>query len=233
MNISLRNSLTALLLAAASTGAFAESNKVVSPDGRLTVNVVDRDGRLYYDVLYDGKQMMLESQLGVVANIGDFSQRLVYRSVSNRKIADDYTMRGTKTSAVSYRANQMSVVYVNEKKLPMTVTFNVSDNDIAFRYEFGNVNDRTHIIIDKEATAFRLPTQTTTFLSPQSDPMIGWKRTKPSYEEEYTPDAPLTAKSKYGQGYTFPCLFHVGNDGWVLVSETGTHGKYRGSQVRT
>ena len=231
MNISLRNSLTVLLLAAASMGALAESNKVVSPDGRLTVNVVDRDGRLYYDVLYDGKQMMLESQLGVVANIGDFSQRLVYRSVSNRKIADDYTMRGTKTSAVSYRANQMSVVYVNEKKLPMTVTFNVSDNDIAFRYEFGNVNDRTHIIIDKEATAFRLPTQTTTFLSPQSDPMIGWKRTKPSYEEEYTPDAPLTAKSKYGQGYTFPCLFHVGNDGWVLVSETGTHGNYPGCRL--
>ena len=223
MNISLRNSLTALLLAATSMGALAESNKVVSPDGRLTVNVVDRDGRLYYDVLYDGKQMMLESQLGVVANIGDFSQRLVYRSVSNRKIADDYTMRGTKTSAVSYRANQ--------KKLPMTVTFNVSDNDIAFRYEFGNVNDRTHIIIDKEATAFRLPTQTTTFLSPQSDPMIGWKRTKPSYEEEYTPDAPMTAKSKYGQGYTFPCLFHVGNDGWVLVSETGTHGNYPGCRL--
>ena len=58
MNISLRNSLTVLLLAAASTGVFAESNKVVSPDGRLTVNVVDRDGRLYYDVLYDGKQMI-------------------------------------------------------------------------------------------------------------------------------------------------------------------------------
>ena len=93
------------------------------------------------------------------------------------------------------------------------------------------MNDRTHIIIDEEKTAFRLPEATTTFLSPQSDPMIGWKRTKPSYEEEYTPDAPMTAKSKYGKGYTFPCLFHVGNEGWVLVSETGTHGNYPGCRL--
>ena len=63
MNISLRNSLAALLLMAASTGALAEQNKVVSPDGRLVVNVKDRDGRLYYDVSYDGKLMMQPSQL--------------------------------------------------------------------------------------------------------------------------------------------------------------------------
>ena len=35
----------------------------------------------------------------------------------------------------------------------------------------------------------------TTFLSPQSDSMTGWKRTTPSYEEEYTPDAPMNAIS--------------------------------------
>ena len=56
MNIPLRNSLTVLLLAAASTGALAEQNKVASPDGRLVVNVEDRDGRLYYDISYDSRQ---------------------------------------------------------------------------------------------------------------------------------------------------------------------------------
>ncbi|WP_308229619.1 glycoside hydrolase family 97 catalytic domain-containing protein [uncultured Prevotella sp.] len=231
MNNSLRNSLAALLLATVSTGAFAEQNKVISPDGRLVVNVEDHAGCLYYDVTYDGKQMMQPSLLGVVANVGDFSQNLVYKSVDKRKVENSYTMRSTKASLVHYKANEMSLTYINDKKLPVVVKFRVSDNDIAFRYEFGEVNDRTHILIDQEKTAFRLPSQTTTFLSPQSDPMIGWKRSKPSYEEEYTPDAPLTAKSKYGKGYTFPCLFHVGNDGWVLVSETGTHGNYPGCRL--
>ena len=223
MNNSLRNLLAALLLATVSTGAFAEQNKVISPDGRLVVNVEDHAGCLYYDVTYDGKQMMQPSLLGVVANVGDFSQNLVYKSVDKRKVENSYTMRSAKASLVHYKANEMSLTYINDKKLPVVVKFRVSDNDIAFRYEFGEVNDRTHILIDQEKTAFRLPSQTTTFLSPQSDPMIGWKRSKPSYEEEYTPDAPLTAKSKYGKGYTFPCLFHVGNDGWVLVKIGRAH----------
>ena len=50
--------------------------------------------------------------------------------------------------------------------------------------------------------------------------MIGWKRTKPSYEEEYKADAPMNERSGYGHGYTFP-LVQGGDDGWVLLSETG------------
>ena len=61
--------------------------------------------------------------------------------------------------------------------------------------------------------------------------MIGWKRTKPSYEEEYTADAPMNVRSQYGHGYTFPCLFRIGDDGWALVSETGVDGKYCASHL--
>ena len=61
--------------------------------------------------------------------------------------------------------------------------------------------------------------------------MIGWKRTKPSYEEEYKADAPMDVRSQYGHGYTFPCLFRVGDNGWVLVSETGVDSRYCGSRL--
>ena len=231
MNLTLRTSLTSLLLAAIIIGSPAKENKVVSPDGHLAVSVEDNNGILYYSVSYDGRQMLKPSLLGVVANTGDFSQGLTFKSSATSTVANDYNMRTTKTTHSSYRANQLSVVYENADHRTMTVKFNVSDNDIAFRYEFGDIPEHTHIIIDEEKTSFLLPSNTTTFLSPQSNPMIGWKRSKPSYEEEYTPDAPMTAKSKYGHGYTFPCLFHVGNDGWVLVSETGTHGNYPGCRL--
>lgn len=231
MRSTLRTLLAVWLIVVAPMWLFAEQSKVKSPDGRLVVNVEDQEGRLFYDVFYDGRQMMLPSALGAVANVGNFAQDLHYKDVKRQKIESDYTMRTTKTSLVHYRANEMAVTYVNAQKLPLVVRFRVSDIDIAFRYEFGEVNDRTHIIVEREHTAFRLPTVTTTFLSPQSDPMTGWKRTKPSYEEEYTPDAPMNAKSRYGQGYTFPCLFRVGEDGWVLVSETGNRGNYPGCRL--
>ena len=32
-------------------------------------------------------------------------------------------------------------------------------------------------------------------------------------------------------GYTFPCLFKVGNDGWALVSETGVSSAYPASRL--
>ena len=61
--------------------------------------------------------------------------------------------------------------------------------------------------------------------------MTGWERTKPSYEEEYTPDAPMAVKSRFGEGYTFPCLFRVGDDGWVLLGETGVGSNYCASHI--
>ena len=69
-----------------------------------------------------------------------------------------------------------------------------------------------------------MPEQTTTFICPQIDPMKGWERTKPSYEEEYKADAPMAQESQFGQGYTFPCLYRLpsnSGDSWVLISETG------------
>ncbi len=52
---------------------------------------------------------------------------------------------------------------------------------------------------------------------------------KATDEEEYKADAPMSDRSQYGHGYTFPCLFRIGDAGWVLVSETGVDSRYCGS----
>ena len=215
----------------ATIGAFAEKNTIYSPDGKLSVVIEDLEGQLYYTVDYAGKRMMEKSRLGLVANVGDFSQGLTYQAKNEEKIEDNYELKTIKASHIAYHANQLNVTYQNAKKQLMTVTFNVSNHDIAFRYTFPQFQEQTHLIVTKEETAFNLPKISTSFLCPQSDPMMGWKRTKPSYEEEYKADAPLADKSKYGRGYTFPCLFRIGGDGWVLVSETGTHGNYPGCHI--
>ena len=41
----------------------------------------------------------------------------------------------------------------------------------------------------------------------------------------------MNEKSMYGHGYTFPALFHVGDDGWVLLTETGVDGSYCASRL--
>lgn len=204
---------------------------VESPDGRLTVAFDVREGRPVYSVSYDGLTMLEPSALGLVTDRADFTRGMTITGHEAGKIDTVYTMRGTKASEVHYRANELSVDMTTADKHSVTVCFRVSNNDVAFRYLIHKKGDESALKVFQEMTSFRLPEKTTTFITPQSDPMIGWKRTKPSYEEVYSADAPMTSRSQYGRGYTFPALFRVGDDGWVLVSETGTDGRYAGCRL--
>ena len=219
------------LLATACVQAWAQDASVYGPDSLLKVEISVDGGRPSYTVKYKGKTFLEESPLGFTADVGDFSRGMTYSGCKTRSISESYTLDRIKQSSVSYEANELKVALMNEDGKPVDVTFRVSANDVAFRYEMPRYGDTGSIVIKNEATGFNLPAQTTTFLTPQSDPMVGWKRTKPSYEEEYKADAPLTERSRFGHGFTFPCLFRVGGDGWVLVSETGVDSRYCASHL--
>ena len=60
--------------------------------------------------------------------------------------------------------------------------------------------------------------------------MGGFARTAPSYETSYSLDDQM-GKNGWGEGYSFPCLFRVGEKGWVLISETGVDGNYVASRL--
>lgn len=219
------------LLATACVPAWAQDASVYGPDSLLKVEISVDGGRPSYTVKYKGKTFLEKSPLGFTADVGDFSRGMTYSGCKTRSISESYTLDRIKQSSVSYEANELKATLVNEDGKPVDVTFRVSANDVAFRYEMPRYGDTGSIVIKNEATGFNLPAQTTTFLTPQSDPMVGWKRTKPSYEEEYKADAPLTERSRFGHGFTFPCLFRVGGDGWVLVSETGVDSRYCASHL--
>jgi len=211
----------------------AQDVKVVSPDGKLQVAVMTEGGKARYSVDYDGKPFVTASALGFKADIGDFTQGLSVKDTRQSQVHREYDMAQAKRSHIVYNANQLDIDFTNAQGGKMTVTFQVSDNNVAFQYYIPrqkNDNPKCAVIYN-EATAFDFPETTTTFLCPQIGPMKGWERTKPSYEEEYTAEAPLTAKSQFQMGYTFPCLFHVGNQGWVLVGETGVSSSYCASRL--
>ena len=210
----------------------AQEVAVTSPDGKLQLSVCCPDGDApSYTVSYNGKQMLEPSPLGLETNVGDFADAMRLAGHEVKLIDTVYTQSKIKASSIHYRTNELVCTFSNEKGNKVDVTFRVGNNDVAFRYTLPRQGERGSVTINREKTGFHFPGQTTTFLCPQSDAMIGWKRTKPSYEEEYKADAPMNARSQYGHGYTFPCLFKVGDDGWVLVSETGVDSRYCGSRL--
>ncbi len=235
--------------------AFAKEATVSSPNGKLHITISDQNGLATYAVKYDGQQALLPSALGFKADFADFTQKLTITDSKTAKAEETYEMRQVKQSKIHYTANTLTVTFENVQKQKMQVEFFVKDNDLAFRYliPLPEKNNPKCAYIESEKTAFNLPQQTKTFICPQIDPMKGWERTKPSYEEEYKPDDQINVKSKFGQGYTFPCLFRMEQqiqpeqtakkvkkvkrafkpqqNIWVLVSETGVTSQYCGSHL--
>lgn len=206
--------------------------QIVSPDQKLTVYVyLNAAGTVNYNVAYLGKAILEESPLGLVSNVSDFSKGLKLTGQQTASINEHYVENRIKKSHVNYVANEVVLSYETAKREKLDIVFRVSNNDIALKYKLAQHGDTARCIIERELTGFNFPSFTTTFLTPQATPMIGWKQTKPSYEEEYVPDEPIGTPSKYKVGYTFPGLFHVGNNGWALVSETGVTSLYCGAKL--
>ena len=230
----MKNRLKLLVWLFALSGPLAaQSVSVNGPDGKLqlTVSCPSANGEVSHAVTYNGKQMLESSPLGMETNVGDFYRGLQLKEHKVTALDTVYEQSRIKASRIHYWANELLCSFVNGEGKNVQITFRVSNNDVAFRYTLPREQGKGSVTVNSERTGFRFPSQTTTFLCPQSDAMIGWKRTKPSYEEEYKADAPMNERSGYGHGYTFPCLFKVGDDGWVLLSETGVDSRYCGSRL--
>ena len=251
----MRKKLFVLLLL---TSAVAMAQKVFlsSPNSRLEVMVETNGGLATYAVYYDGAEMLLPSRLGFEANFGDFTQGLTFKEIPQKdtlgltpsKLVDRtiyWKRKVFKHASASLSDHTYNITFKNAKGQEMTVVFRLTNNNIAFRYEIPRPGENPKCgVIRREVSSFRFPEGTSTFLCPQIGPMTGWERTKPSYEEDYKADAPMTNHSRYGVGYTFPCLFRVpvettakalkegaSPNAWVLVSETGVDGSYVGSHL--
>lgn len=229
-----------------SVTVMADDKVVSSPDGRLVVTISCNEGKASYGVQYDGMEVLKASSLGLKTNVGDFTKGLKMLDDEQRDtLRYAYLLSRSKYSSVSVVANQLKVNFETEAKIPMSIVFCVKDNDVAFKYQLGRgpKDNPKCAVVYEETTAFNFPDETRTFLCPQITPMTGWERTKPSYEEEYEADAPMNQKSKFGVGYTFPCLFRVPQISsvtgklvpqtklWILVSETGVSSAYCGARL--
>ncbi len=208
-----------------------KAQTVSSPDGLLSLNFFVDKGEAFYQVDYKNQVVLERSPLGLITSGGDFSRGLSLVGSEQTSIKNNYALTRIKQSAVEYHANELKLALINQDNQKFEIVFRISNNNIGFNYHLFQHSEVANSIIHKEITGFNFPSQTTTFLSPQASPGSGWKGTKPSYEEEYVADQLIGTASKYGEGYTFPGLFHIGDNAWALVSETGVTSKYCGSHL--
>lgn len=209
---------------------ISQNAEVLSPNSKLKLNVSVENGKFVYAVTYNDKVMLENSPLGLITNEGDFTQNMSFIKSSTDKVNKSYTEDKIKQSSITYEANTLKFTIENADKKQLSVLFQVSDNDIAFRYEIPSWGETMSCVVEKEITGYKFPSHTTTFLSPMMSPMTGFARTTPSYEATYTADVAMDTNTDTN-GYVFPGLFKIGTNGWVLLSETGVSSLYNAAHL--
>jgi hypothetical protein len=223
--------LPATLAALFLSGAALSASTLASPDGRLAVKLALDDGRLFYSLTLDGAPMLEDSPLGLETSLGSFAEGLSAEGApATHRIDEEYDLPHGKVAHVHYVANELTESFRNTDGNLMEVTFRLSNRDAAFRYRISGP-DKWRVVVTKENSGFRFPAEATAFATWQAKAGGGFAGTKPSYEEGYELDAAIGTPSPTRLGFTFPALFRVGDAGWVLLSETGTTGRYAGTRL--
>ena len=172
-----------------SSAIISQNAQVISPDGKLKLNVSIETGNPIYSVTYNDKVMLENSPLGLITNEGDFTKNMSFVESTPGTVNKSYEQEKIKKSSINYEANTLKFTIVNSDKKQISILFQVSNNDIAFRYELPVGGETMACVVEKEVTGYKFPSNTTTFLSSMMESMTGFARTAPSYESGYTSDS--------------------------------------------
>jgi len=211
--------------------SHAQEVSVYSPDKLLQVKIFLLDNKPYYSVVFNGKTMLENSPLGLKTNEGDFTDGIKYLGKEESIVDKKYQQDKIKQRQVNYTASKLTCTFENAQQKKFSITFQLSNHNVAFRYELPTWGGRQSCVVESEATGYKFPAGTTTFLSGMMSPMTGFARTAPSYESGYEADGALGKTTRNNEGFVFPGLFRIGNDGWVLLSETGVSSLYCASHL--
>lgn len=202
-----------------------------SPDGQIKVNFqLTEEGQATYSIQVGDSIILEPSRLGLVAEETDLSKALeVGKIYPVESISDQYTLVHGKKLECSYEANSRTVSFLSKNGLQLQVTFQLSNDGLAFRYELNGEEEKVHRI-NTETSTFNFPSSARAWLHPHAVAQSGWEHTQPSYEENYEIDIPVGTPSTLGQGWSFPALFRSAGH-WVLLSETDMGRDYCGSHL--
>lgn len=132
---------------------------VASPDGRNRLSLEFREGRLYYSLTRDGRDLILPSLLGLEFR-GAPPLRDSLRLVDTTRATHDswWTQPWGEVSRVHDHHNELAVT-VRETRAPgrlFTVRVRAFDDGVGFRYEFPEQASLREFVISEELTEFAL-----------------------------------------------------------------------------
>ncbi len=213
-------------------GESQQQITLTSPDHNLSANIYISTGhKLVYSVSRDSEPVVLESQLGLDLKGADFTQGVEISSKSSVQLVNDhYQMAVGKKRDIHYQANEQTFHIVNAQHQKMDVTFRLSNDGVAFRYQVSDLSIGPKEFI-KETTSFHFPATAKAWMQPITEAKTGWNSVNPTYEEHYSMGVPVGTPSPIASGWVFPALFNTGANTWALITEANMDGSWHASRL--
>ena len=214
---------------AETSNAQSAANTISSPDKNILVSCDVANAS--YTVSYKYNIILKNSKLGVVREDEDFSKDLQLVKVTAPVIVKDkYTMLNAKRKNISYTAMQRIFETKTATGKKMNIIFRVSNDGVAFRYEFPESSTDIKKIT-AELTSFHFNEGTRAWLQPKTEAQTGFEHTNPSYEAHYKLDIATSTPSPGPNGWVYPALFKY-NDTWMLITEAALGRTYCGTALQ-
>jgi hypothetical protein len=207
----------------------AQSYTIASPDKKIVVTCTPTDA--VYNIKYKGEAVLADSKLGVVREDEDFSKDLKVIKVSApATVKDSYSILTAKKKNISYTATRRVIETQTPSGKKMNIVFQVSNDGVAFRYEFPEKSSDVKKI-SSEVTSFHFNDGTRAWLQPKTESQTGFEHTNPSYEAHYMMDIATGTPSPGPNGWVYPALFKYNNT-WLLITEAALGRTYCGTALQ-
>ena len=209
--------------------AQSSVNTISSPNKKIVVTC--NISKAVYSISYKGVIVLQHSRLGVIREDEDFSQNLQLIKISAPALVkDNYSMLNAKKKNISYSAFQRILETKTTAGKKMNIIFRVSDDGVAFQYEFPERSTEIKKIT-AESTSFHFNEGTRAWLQPKTEAQTGFEHTNPSYEAHYKIDIATGTPSPGPNGWVYPALFKY-KDTWMLITEAALGRTYCGTALQ-
>lgn len=129
------------------------SNVVVSPDGRIVVEVYTTDeGAPFYTLSFDDEVVLEESPLGIVTTEADFTQGLTLLELKRSSANKLWEPVWGERAVVEDRYNALAATFQDAEGREIIIEFRIYNDGLGMRYCLQG--EGSHFVVD-EATNFR------------------------------------------------------------------------------
>ena len=203
--------LFAVVVSATIMTGCNSDEKLSSPDGAITAQIVQKEGQLSLKICLHGLEAA-QWQIGGLAFTNeeyDFTGKLELTGITYSNIDEEYTLPVGKVSVYHNKANEMTLHYANVNGNIMHLIVRAYNDGVAFRYAFDN---KEALQVKEERTTLRISETSSVWATEYRNDSEGYYLKRSPSEM----DKPL---------YLLPVLVETPAGQWMLVHEADVLGR--------